>query len=272
MNKLKMIEKLGFKPYLIEDNDLRYECESILSKILEKYYIDDNITDYQVYNKSCIDYSNTMQLCRGFSKNNDSYDFMYIKNRTNNTMNFILRPTLQNKFNSDKFGESVKVSYRMNDGMLEMNRISKYNGDLLNEKHIYVRDSKTNDLVLLSEYKMYYSDDVKFEEAKLNKVSELRKVYDNGEYINNNLIPLFSELYVTSKTDNIVGSLFINNLDTGLDITDGTTIYNIGENVPEYITNYDNTNMCKSLMENFKENFKTYENRNNKNCIIKTFR
>lgn len=271
MKKLKMIEKLGFKTSLIEDNDLKYECESILNKILEKYYIENNITDYLLCKDKYIDCSNLVQFYRGFSKNNDSYDFIYVKNNINKVMSLIVRPTLQSKFNGDKFGESVKISYRMNDGVLEMNRISKYNGDLLNESHMYVRDSQDNDLVLLSEYKMYYSDDVKYEEANLKKVSELRKIYDNGQYITNNLIPVFSELYVTTKGNSLVKRLYINDLDTGLNITSGTNIYNIDNHVPEYITNYSSMG-DKSLIECFEENFRTYENRNNKNSMIKIFR
>ena len=273
MNKLKMIEKLGFRPYMIEDNELREECEIILNNVLSDYFIDNKITDYNFVNEDgWIDCSNILQLCRGFDKLNDSYDFICIKNKKNNIVNFIIRPTLQSKFNSDKFGESVKISYRMNDGVLEINKISKYNGDLLNEKHMYVRDSKDNDLVLISEYKMYYCDDVKYEEATLKKVKELRKIYDNGQYINNNLIPIFSELYLTSKANGFVKRLFINDLDTGLNITSGTSIYNIDKNVPEYITNYNSLDSNKSLIECFEENFKTYENRNNKNSMIKMLR
>ena len=276
MNKIKLINRMGFNLYQIEDNELREECEYIFNNTLSNYYIDDTIKDFElctdINSDKQIDSYTKVKICRGFNKLNDSYDFICMKNKLSNTVMLIIRPTLQSKFNSSNFGENLKMIYQKNNGMFEMNRISKYNGDLLAEKYIYTRDSITNDLVLLSENKAYYGDDVKYEEADASSIGKLRAIYDNGEYTNLNLEPVYSELYITSKTSNLIKKLYVNDLDTGLSLINGTTIYDLTDSF-KYISNFDNDNYKnKTLMENFKQNYASYERNNNKNSLIKMFR
>ena len=222
---------------IISDSKLRNEFVSFCELLLDDYYIDDVINDREVYtkvamgggkNNTIINSNIKCNYARGFDDNNNSYDFMVYKDEKNGTIELICQPSIQKGFDSDDFGHSFSIKYSVNNQTMEISKLSK-NALLREDRHLYVRDDSTNDLVLISEERLYDHKSVLELENKIlsNKTIKhpYKKLYKNGKYLYSDEAYLIVNRVSVTKMTQGVYKLFVNNVDTNLVTCPGTILY-----------------------------------------------